>query len=985
MKDIFSFLPDRVYLVLLIILFSLSVIATYHYNYGVENSIDWLITSNTDVQKVEVDSFQIGLFNFGIPGDNHLVWETFSATSMKINLKYLYLMLIAFVIGISLVHSAVSFLKRIPFVVGSVVLLFLVTTMHLEQAMSFGGTDRILVYVFIAVLLGVGFLFQSFFQNVSAIMRFLVFLLIYAVAAIVLNYTSTIDDPFIAIAPYVYNSAGILAVLFVVVVAQEVIYFILFLSGKTAGSINMNNGKHFLVISTLYLINLLLLYLRNASHIRVELSVLNELTILIISTIIAVYTLKEKKVIFGDDFVSWGYYLFAGLGIVFFGLLGSQAAMANDPVLDAIEEVISYAHLAFGTLFFLYIILNFLNPLLQNFQVHRIVYKEVNFPFVTSVLAGAVGVMAFFFGADKVPYLEYRSGYYNIHGDIQMVQGNTGLAEQYYEGGAVYGGANQKSYYQLATISAMRGNKVDFEGYMKNTFLKNPSDYTYVRLADFYKNEGDFFNSLFTLREGLQKFPESTSLRNNIAVMYTNMNVLDSALIYLDQDIFSEEWKDMSKSNSWYVLAKSNLNFSRDTLQQLILNESDPAVQSNYLGFANAKKIQLDLRGLKMFEDSILTNGKLSLLNNLVVNKAIIDFDIYDEIIERVNVGQNVDYYSVLDYDAVLASYNDGDYNTALRLLDKIQGASRTDKGHFLNLSGILAYKNGAYKVASEFFLRSLQAGDPTAALNYGLALSESDNIAEALAYWESIESTTNDTILAQVSYNLLNNLTMSLSEVMEADNDVLKFQYLKILGTKLGRDDFVQAWQTITDDQAKSAVLNDQIFDLLNKGQTDEALWFIRFAQENQVVVSSPSVREVAYLSNNVEYLSQLSTDTDPLYSLLSRDNLDSLALQDIVKFASKNPFDIGAILYAVNGLKEKGHVQMAYDILLSTSELNSYSIPLIKSFALTALEANFPNYGETALLQLYSLVDSEEYSTFAARYDELKREVESRDVWDF
>lgn len=263
--------------------------------------------------------------------------------------------------------------------------------------------------------------------------------------------------------------------------------------------------------------------------------------------------------------------------------------------------------------------------------------------------------------------------------------------------------------------------------------------------------------------------------------------------------------------------------------------------------------------------------------------------------------------------------------------------------------------------------------------------MSESDNIAEALAYWESIESTTNDTILAQVSYNLLNNLTMSLSEVMEADNDVLKFQYLKILGTKLGRDDFVQAWQTITDDQAKSAVLNDQIFDLLNKGQTDEALWFIRFAQENQVVVSSPSVREVAYLSNNVEYLSQLSTDTDPLYSLLSRDNLDSLALQDIVKFASKNPFDIGAILYAVNGLKEKGHVQMAYDILLSTSELNSYSIPLIKSFALTALEANFPNYGETALLQLYSLVDSEEYSTFAARYDELKREVESRDVWDF
>ncbi len=985
MKDFLSIFPGKSYLVFLLATLSLISLSIYHYTSGLDNAIDWIVTSNTEIQKVAVDAFTSGLFNFSIPADNHLIWETFGATSMQVNLSYLYLILATLLVGMPMIHAAISYFPRIPFLIANVILIFLITFIHLEQTMPFGSPDRLPVYIFIGLLLGLGYLFQAFLQETKAILRFLTFLVVYVMMGAAIYYTSTIDWPYLMIAPYAFNAAVILTVLFIAATAQEVIYFILMLSGRTASSIRMNNGKHFLILSTLYLINLLLLYLRNAGHIRVDLSVANEFTLLVFSTLIAFYTIREKKVLFGSiGFNPWGYYLLGALGIIGFGLIASQAAMVNDPVMDSMEDIISYTHLAFGTMFFFYVIMNFLNPLFQNLQVYRIVYKEVNFPFLTSILGGMVGVAAFFFLANKTPYFEVRAGYFNLHGDINFVKGDLGLARRYYEQGGLYGGNNHKSYYQLATISAIEKDKADFETFMKRSFMKNPSEYAFIRLSDFYKQEGDFFNALFVLREGLQKFPKSSALRNNIAVMYTNLNILDSALIYLDNDLFDSRWENMSVSNSWYVYTKSNLSFEKDSIETLLAETNNPSVQSNYLAYANSRGLQLTLDNFSVFEDSLLTNSKLSVLNNLAVNNTKIPQNIFDIIINRSNVVENATYATVLDYDAVVASYHKGDFNTALRILDRLQGGNASQKGHFLNISGLIALKNGAYRIASEFFRRSLESGDQSAQLNYGIALSEAGMTEEAIRYWNRLELITTDSSIAQVAFNMSNNLSMSIKEVMGHENDVLKYQFLKYNGINLSFAECSDILETIMDENAIIGAVNDQIYDLINTGRYTEAEAYEALALSKNLPITPKNQLALALAADNMETLKSLRTENE-LLQLLVDQKTDTSSLKIMADLAIANPFDITTVLVVIDHLKNNNQLQWAYEVAQAALEINRYSVPLIKTYALTAVEANYTNYGETALLQLLDLVDSEEYHTFEARFDELKQEVENRDTWDF
>ncbi|MGB3464049.1 MAG: hypothetical protein WBA74_02220, partial [Cyclobacteriaceae bacterium] len=376
-RGIPGFRGGGIYPLLFFILIILVGFSLVRYHLGSENSLDWILISNTTPSTISFDQFNIGLFGFDVPANNYLVWQSFSPTDINIDYDYFYFFLIALAIGLSAFQTAISRMGRYPFITCSLIFTLLYSLIHIEEVLLFGSRGRLPVYIIIGIHLLTGYLFNYFFKFIPATVRFLVFLGLHAITAWMIFEFSPLKSPFLIITPYAFLCGALLSVAFIALVSQEVIFGILYLTTRPTVSAG-SNGKHFLILGAIYLVNLLLLYLKNAEIIGAELAFINEMWLLAMSTLIAFFTIRYKNVLFpAYPFSPYVYLLLSGLGIVCFAMLTLQFVITNNPATDAFKDIISFIHLGFGFMFYAYVILNFLGALYQTVPVYRIVYKEI--------------------------------------------------------------------------------------------------------------------------------------------------------------------------------------------------------------------------------------------------------------------------------------------------------------------------------------------------------------------------------------------------------------------------------------------------------------------------------------------------------------------------------------------------------------------------------------------------------------------------------
>ncbi|MEL6558168.1 MAG: hypothetical protein AAFQ94_08295 [Bacteroidota bacterium] len=983
-----------VLLILLIVIIGFSLIKYY---LGAANSLGWVLVSNTDPSTISFDQFNIGLFSFDIPADNYLVWQSFLPTDISVDYTYFYVFLVAMAIGLAAFQTTYSRMSRYPFILCSVAFILLFNMIHIEETMMFGVVGRVPVFILIGVNVLVAFLFNSFLKSTSASARFLIFLTIHLITAFLIHQYSVLKDPLITITPYAFLSASVLAVLFILLVSQEVIFAILQLTTRPTLSAT-SNGKHFLILGAIYIINLLLLYLRNAGIILTELAIIDEYWILIISTIVAFFTIREKNVLFPSyPFNPYAHLLLSGLGILTFVLLLFQFVITNNPAIDAFKDLISYVHLGFGFMFYAYIILNFLAALYKSVPVYKIVYKEINFPFVTSLLAGLAIFAGVFFYSDKKPYFEIYGAYFNIHGDAQQALKDFSLAESYYKGAGLYGGNNQKSFYHLASLAKYDGRDDDQEYYLDRALKKRPSEHVYVALADFYKKNGDFFKALFTLRDGLDRFPESAFLRNNLAMQYAKTNVLDSAIYYFNADYYTAEWKGVSKTNNWFIYARSNQEFPADSVNEL-LKASKVPFTNNLIAYANLKNQSMDMRSVAIPKDSILNSHSFPLLNNMTLNSGEFNTDSLAAAMDAAAQHPfNGDLKHFIDYDLALLKYSNQNYNGFLRSMDAAQvGANETEKGEYLNTIGLVALKLNAPRLAVDYFGSALQQNFEDAKVNYGVALNEAFLIDDAKKYWNALLNRAEDSVHHPIAYNQSTLLNLSVDEVLAAPNDAIKYQYLRVFGRQLRFDDFIKIHSSITNNNMRADLLIAYIDDELADNKSDRLTTLL--SELNQVQIQSPKLetmkRDIEILSAiRLDDLGQLKAIIEnggasvlerwPFLNLY-KDGLDSVKQASLYQQeALKNPFNIPVVFKSVSFFDQQGNEEISYEILLNAVEINPYSLPLLKAFAFSAIDQYLIEFADDVLPRIEALSTSTEYRQFLQAYESRKKEVEEEEIW--
>ncbi len=605
----FSQSEKNLYFPLFIILIISLLSFIYNAFVGLENVVHWDILSELNEVSVTLDQFKVGNETLMIPAKAYTTTAQFMASTMQVNHAGAWIFLGFFFIGFCLILASISALSRYYFLGSMGVVIFLLTGFKWELLFNLSGN-----YITVIILFtfgGLNYYFHAFRPDIQIFIRFIAFLFVSILLLATVSFFAKVSYPILLLASYRITGAMLLSVGFVFLVSYQIMMTFLKLISASKGSGQLLN---FLVISLIYLGNVLLTFLHTNKQIDWDMIYISPFLLLTISIILGIWnfekTLSDVQTIV--DFRHVGAYLYLGLGIITFSTIGYAFATANDPMTEALEKSVTYTHLVMGTFFFLYILINFTPLLSKGMEVYKVVFKPIKLPFLIFRFLGGVCSFGILFFRGMYPLSQAEAGQYNAFGDYYTAEKDYKFAEIQYKTALNLDSRNHKSNYALASLSLLQNDNETAAAYFKQALLKNPSVFAYEGLARSFYDGEQFFDAMFTLREGLQKFPKSGELQNNMGYLHARTSAADSSFIYYDLAAKNAIKSEIPAAN---LLAFWVKNGKKEAIQNAIENTQDfedSGYQANLLALKlmNEKSTEKDISGLKTPQfgaDSVLS------------------------------------------------------------------------------------------------------------------------------------------------------------------------------------------------------------------------------------------------------------------------------------------------------------------------------------------------------------------------------------------
>lgn len=596
----------------MVLLLSLALLGLYWYR-GLENVIHWDTLSELDEIPAITNSFSDGQLKYTVNGNNYFVKERFLASMMQTNTWATYVFLVFFIIGLNLLLAAFSALPRYWFLGGMVALAGVLITFRLENV--FNLTNQAGFLFAFAGFAGLAFYFNNFAIKSGFLKRFLSFVLLTIIAIGIIQYFSKINQPFLAIASYGLLSAIVVTVLFVLLISHEIVASLVWVVSNS-GIKGKSSLNQFLIVSSIYLLNILLIFLERHKYIDWNILAISPIVLFVISMVLGIWGFRnvtDESESF--NFRTIGVWLYLGLAIIATATIGLAYATGNDPLIDAFQSLIIVVHLTMGFAFFLYVILNFIQALQKGLPIYRILYRPQFLELSLFRLGALVGVVTLLSLKAFYVYYQAKAGYYNTIADFYKATNDLSYAEAFYKEATHNDIRNHKSNYALATLAMEVNDKDNTGAFLKNALEKNPSPYAYAGLSKVLQEKDMFFDALFTMQEGVRKFPENQQLLTNLAWLYEKTKVTDSTLYYLGRAKQNCVDCDLADAN----LLAYRLKYAKgDSLK----NEGEPkantsiSLLANQSALANGKN-ELSASVLKLGSDSALNVSQFALIYNL--------------------------------------------------------------------------------------------------------------------------------------------------------------------------------------------------------------------------------------------------------------------------------------------------------------------------------------------------------------------------------
>ncbi len=892
----------------------------YFYFNGYDTSISWSLTTSSDMDEIVAYEFQKGPAAFQLKGEKITLTEAYvgDAINPLDTLSTVYWYVILF--GLALLVSCATYLKQTAFIVFSG--LFVVFISFLDLTGYFGQSNWVVLVPFVSII-GVAYLFQGFWYQSIFVIR------LAAISAVFLVLSLIIPG---GIQPFVTHffangllSLLVLAVLFILLVAEEILFGLLYVLTQAKGS--RGNAKHLLIMGGIYIANLLGYYLNRAGIFEISYTFMNPYVLLFISFAIALWSLKykyaliEKWTIFIRAFVAT-----LALGIITFALLGYGFAKGLDGIYEGLHYLIIYAHLAFGFFFLAYIIINFIDPLVKGWQIYKIVYKPQTFHYVTARIVGLITVLAFFVLASQAPLNLFYSAKYNLLGDTHARTGSTDLAITYYKQADQFGYNSHYTNYQLGSAYLSQNKLPAARAHFEKATKRYPSAQAFLNASNL-QSESDLSLSTAYLTHGLNYFKDQPELITNLGLIQLRNAQAEKAYSFFSSTQSDQKWNQAPLVNAWAALAQ--MRDLQNERPEDVYNAGVLATKSNVLSAllsaGRSANIGFDTT---LLASSFPLHRQAYLLN---ASYLFADTVLQQKIGEELEV-QGIGIQGQLRKSLVVNLYVSGRVKSAFQLLDFIsQGTSGQRAGEVFNEMGLLALDQHAPLEALDFFEKATEYGYSQASFNRLFALLEAGRFTDA-------EQQLNQ--LAEVD-STMHSLKKSLANIFRPESDTTSeasFNELYYRG---------QEWPV--------EKIKIRLADFTPTAQ--------------QMVI-----RKIAHEIENK------GLDADQYAGLsLPLPSFDNIPTDDLVAIALERPFDESLILTAAKGMDSIE----AFNLLKSSLEFNPYSILLLKAHALSAIDINLPEYASSSMQQLSQLLSGTDFMTFEKEWYTKKSERTSD--WPF
>jgi tetratricopeptide (TPR) repeat protein len=958
------------YTFLTFFVFSL-VLLWYSYFQGAAGVIDWNKHEEQKVVETSVHNFNLGPFQLSVPGESYVIIEYLQGSDLHHNMATSYIFMTLFTLCIVLLLTVITTLDRFWYLFGMGLFIVLIASLRFDVLQIFGVKGMTVPVVIIAVYLVLSYYFKSFNTGIPFLSRFFSFLAVTIVLLVCILFFSNAEYPIIHLTTTAYPAALIISVLFIITVAHELVASFVYITNQQSGS----GVKHFVIISLIYLVNVIIAALYEMRIIDWDFIYINVYLLLSFSAVLGLWGFRLRESLYENifPFSPFGGFFFISIGTICLITIAQLLGNWNDAALKIVRDLILFSHAGFGIIFLTYFLSNFVAMMAENKPVVRVLYKPNRMPYFTFRFAGLIAMLAFVFYSNWRTYIYHGiGGFYNYVADLYMLQGDETFARSFYEQSDHQTPLNNRANYALATYHTARYN---FDEAFKNYDYANerrPIEFSLVNEGNLFLRTGRYFDAIHELRRAEFHAPNSAALLNNLGYAYSKIHRVDSASYYFEKARNHKLTQHSAEANFFALAALEYLPIKTDSLAKVFGNNS-PMVKANALALATLfdQPIETD------FEIDELHGKQLDLysateLNNYLINQAKkLDTTFTRKAFDIASDTLNADYGEALKASLAHAYYHQGNVYKALEIMGELAYLSSSHKGKYNYIMGLWTLEQENPEIAASFFSHAETTNYKQAPFYYAIALTESGQYTQAIIAWDSV-ARGDDDAQKQLAMQLKKILTLQPAEVTGLpDNE--KYQYCRY---RIGLNDTTllnRIANTFEDVNYKAQALLDMTRKQFKAGRTGAAIQLlnkvsglqltdknlfdnIRFT-ELQLLASRKEIRTLAaQINKGVTFDEQHNLEKVLYATLMSEVSGDTVTASKNYEFLAKqNPyFEIGILAAAQYfGSHDRSGLR-AYNTLVEAIHVNPNSIPLLRAYIQEASKQGFEEFAASAAERL-------------------------------
>lgn len=943
----------------------------------------WQQLQELQVQELPIYSFEVGGFDLAVSTENYILFERWLGNPMQRNLVALDVYLVFFAFGFVVLLSIVTVLPRFWFFVGSGAAVFLLSSLQWDALKVFGFENKIPMITILVIFLVICIYYQFIHTTASFLQRLAAFLSLFIILGFTIHAFADATQPLRHLAITTLPSAIVLLLVFVILVAHEIVASFVTLVGQ--GVRGSKSLQQYLIISTIYLVNLWLAYWNKIGWMDWKF-ILPSILLLAISGVLAVWGIRQKQPLY-DKILPDGpfaVYFILSLGTIAFACMAYFFASANDIALLSLNDLILYAHIGYGMVFLMYVASNFLGMLSKGLPVHKVLYKPAFMPYFSYRFAGLIFTLAFiFYNTWMVPVNHFISAYYTALGDLFASRENATLGIGYYKRGHFYAPYNQHAATALATLEAERGNSQREQSYLADANLFKPTEFTLLNSANNLLISGYSLKEVLLLRRANRALPASGVIRNNLGLTYARLGLTDSAYVYFSAARENALTRASAEMNLLGLIAKSNARVRVDSVFELLDSEEE-RVMSNAYALANRMGKMIEST-IELPEDSILNLFSASQIGNYLTNHLThTDTSFLSRCIALAHKKENRVFAETILVPASRACYATGQVNRAFQLLVELIFAGSNPAKHNFTLA-LWSLDQGKPDVALNHFSYVLNQDSSSVTLGNAVTLAETGRIDEAIIAWDSI---------SRGKDSLFHATAESMKRVLGAPpswygdfTEKEKYQYLRY---RVPTDDsvsFERLVNQITNEDLRAKALLDRSKKWFSQDEIARASRYFQKLQglhltdtrlftdikyfELQLLGAQ---RQMTLLGEQIAkgILFGPYRETQHVYytALRQEQSGDSVnAAKNFDWLAKNNPyFDEGIVAASDYFQKHTTDKRKSYFILSEALQVNPNSVKILKAYIPLARDRGYDEYAAGALTTLKNHISSDAFIRFVA-----------------